>query len=139
MPMTRETASAPSAAVVDRATGWPRNWGSVRAPTTPRPTPRTPPTSPSRLASVRNWRRMTRGVSEELAQDDSWGGTQRLAQADLTDPLRDRHEHDVHDADPADEQRDRRDATEQHREGAGRAGRGLHERGLAVDLEVGGR
>ncbi len=47
---------------------------------------------------------------QKLQQDVVALGADRLADADLACPLRDRHEHDVHDADAADEQRDAHDA-----------------------------
>src|SRR6266704_3630819 len=47
-----------------------------------------------------------RGLGEELAQDVPAPGAERLADADLAGPLRDRHQHDVHDHDAADHERD---------------------------------
>ena len=55
-------------------------------------------------------------LDEELTPDDPGRGTERLAQADLTDAFGDRDQHDVHDADAAHDQRDGGDAAEQDRE-----------------------
>src|ERR1039457_6302878 len=77
--------------------------GRMTAPASPTSAPSTPPVRPSSEASRRNCCRITRG-----------GGAERLAQADLADPLDNRDQHDVHDPDTPDEQGDRGDPGEQH-------------------------
>jgi len=49
------------------------------------------------------------GFYEELKHDDARSGAQRLAEADLLDPLGHADQHDVHHADAAHEERDRGD------------------------------
>src|SRR4029077_10012791 len=76
------------------------------------------------------------GLGQELGEDVSAPGADRLADADLACALGDGHEHYVHDADPADEQRDRGDLAEQRREHAAGGARRFQQRSLVEDLKA---
>src|SRR5579859_1542253 len=75
------------------------------------------------------------GFDQELDQDHTLGGADRLADADLTGALGDRHQHDVHHADAADEKGDGGDGAEQDGEGLVGRLRRLQQAALVEDDE----
>ena len=77
-----------------------------------------------------------RRLDEELPADEPRLGPEGLAQADLADPLRDRHQHDVHHPDAADQQRDDGDPAQHDGEGAVDRARRGEDRLLGGDGEV---
>src|SRR5690606_22104335 len=71
-------------------------------------------------------------LDQELEQDVAAPRAQRLADPDLTRPLRDRHQHDVHDADPAHDQRDEGDPGQEESKRLGRLLKGRQQARLVA-------